>query len=98
MFDTKEFLEMSKEDRWVFLRKNVGKFSSLAYLAFQLRDEAEKKVGLLWSGALHKVFCIAKGNHLDNEIPKRIVYEFFAIKAKPVHWIAAALEALKNGK
>ena len=102
MSELLKVLDITKEEQWVWCAKNIKAVGeSLADLAFRLRDEAENKEGLWWSGGLSKVFFYLAHSperfDLSSEDRMR-QFQWFGTKAKPIHWIIAALIAKEMSK
>lgn len=93
-FDIKEFLDMSKASQFDWLVMNTNFYiyvrnESLADLAFRLRDKAMSSIYL---------YTAMLDVHQAVEGPQERAqdYVFWAMRAKPIHWIAAALKAKEN--
>ncbi len=103
--DNKELLavlDMSEDEQIEWLRTNVFtsmRFrewirTSLADLAFRLRDEAKGSEGVVKYGKAMQIVC----DHFYKceNTTMEIVNSFAAYVAKPIHWIIAALIAKNN--
>ena len=89
MFDIKEFLAMSEDEKWNLLENKYGKgsFHSFETLAFRLRDEAVAKNSRAFHNVIYEVMLIVVG---DDQWATAYWGECYS---KPEHWIAAALAA-----
>ena len=97
MFDLKEFLEMEAEERMYWLEENgcMSEYESLADLAFRLRDEAEK----LYTDKkkIHPLYVAMNKVWGELQFSETYGFEpFWLYQSQPIHWIAAALEAMKE--
>ena len=100
MSELLKVLDMNEEDRWVWLRKKVGRFHSLADLAFRLRDEVVKENQDSWLKGCYVVDC-KTGNYGDGRIytdNNGLTAESNILRAKPIYWIIAALIAKEMSK
>ena len=99
--ELKDVLDLpdSQQRLWLFI--HIGKDTSsdrdLADLAFRLRDEAIKDNITLWQRATDEIFLAAYKDNVWQEMHQferwpAVVY-YFSHKAKPIHWIIAALIA-----
>jgi hypothetical protein len=81
-------LDMNEDEQvdWLWDRNILKPNESLADLAFRLRDEAVKKDWMYWEIACCQVWQATP--HKYNYNPGR-----FGSRAKPIHWIIAALIA-----
>ena len=111
MFNLKEFLAMSEEERnkWYFIHGVIKhhptdefRIESEADLAFRLRDEVDKRylhnLGDQY-GETHPLYVSM--NHVWGMLEHATTYGFDAFwlyQAQPVHWIAAALQAKEMSK
>ena len=96
MFDIKEFLAMSEEAQWNLLENKYGKgsFHSFETLAFRLRDEARKiDLGATLRAGMFAVYNIHHGHGTKWRDTDYKLFRWFATRAKPEHWIAAAIAA-----
>ena len=97
MFDLKKFLAMNYSDQWDEIRKYTDwrpSEESFEELAFRLRDKA-KELGDYWYTATANVWDYWFEQNSDNI--SHVSYEMFWLNnSKPIHWIAAALEARSN--
>ena len=103
MFDLTKFLAMSEEERWDMLEGMYGKggFHSFPTLAFRLRDEAMEKDDdeneSRYMNAMVQIYCLIEGDGPEENLSVRLSTEYwYAFYAQPIHWIAAALEAMKG--
>jgi len=88
-------LDMSKEEQWVFCTQNGRKTGeSLADLAFRLRDEVKYIHRCSFVKAVLTVYwhCTECRRNPQDET----LWRWFSREAQPIHWIIAALIALKK--
>ena len=90
---TKELLavlDLPEGEQWIWVSENYkDKFWSLADLAFRLRDEAANMRYSKLVSAMEKVAM--KSAKALTSYDMEGFNEWFAMVAKPIHWIIAAL-------
>lgn len=68
-------------------------YESLADCAFRLRDEAVSKSWVDWQVACAKIFILVKPLHTFESNHSEYSPGYWGNRAKPIHWIQAALLA-----
>jgi len=91
-------LDMPEDEQIIWCAKNAGYDlldSTLADLAFRLRDEVKKQgLNLQYYNAAQWVMYKATGSHNHGDYKDK----WFSYNAQPIHWIIAALIAKELAK
>ena len=103
MNDLLKVLDMSEKEQYIWLfgagiihhhPTNENQIESLADLSFRLRGEIAVSHDIQWAYA--EVYNKAGGYKLrpyETHDPTTIMWIWYATRAKPIHWIIAALIA-----